>query len=108
MIMRIWRGKAANAADAETYRRHLADVVFPGIATLAGHRGAVLLTGPADGGIEVLAVTFWDSPDAITAFAGPEPGVAVVEPAARAVLCDFDAFVRHYDVTLAVNGAEKI
>jgi hypothetical protein len=40
----------------------------------------------------------WESMDAIRAFAGPRPDVAVVEPEARAVLSRYDREVRHYEV----------
>jgi hypothetical protein len=38
--------------------------------------------------------------EAVRRFAGDEPERAVVEPAARAVLSDFDESVRHYEVVL--------
>lgn len=40
----------------------------------------------------------WDSMAAIGRFAGAEPERAVVEPEARAVLAEYDDFVRHYEV----------
>ena len=39
-----------------------------------------------------------DSLDAVKQFAGPEPDVAVVEPAAKALLSTFDDTVRHFEV----------
>jgi hypothetical protein len=36
--------------------------------------------------------------DAIRAFAGEEPDLAVVEPEARAILDEFDEKVRHHEV----------
>ena len=54
------------------------------------------------GRIEFLAVTLWESIEAVRAFAGKDVESAVVEPEAKAVLADFDSFVRHYDV---VHGA---
>ena len=47
---------------------------------------------------ELVVVTRWTSVDAIRAFAGDEIDVAVVEPAARAVLADFDRRVRHIEL----------
>lgn len=103
MIVRIWRGRAASAADAEAYRRHLAERVFPQLAALPGHRGAHLLRRSAPDAVEVLAVTLWESLEAVKAFAGPEPEVAVVEPAARAVLKEWDDFVHHYELVHSAN-----
>lgn len=103
MIVRIWRGRAATAADAEAYRRHLAEKVFPALAKLPGHRGAHLLRRPTADGFEVLAVTLWESLEAIKAFAGPEPEAAVVEPEAQAVLAEWDDFVRCFEFVHSAN-----
>ena len=43
-------------------------------------------------------MTLWDSMDAIRRFAGEDAEHAVVEPEARAVLAEYDDFVRHYEV----------
>ena len=97
MIARIWRGRAIGA-DAEAYRQHVTQSVFPTLPALAGHRGAYLLRRETAEGTEFLAVTLWDSLAAIRAFAGEDAERAVVEPRAREVLADFDDFVRHYEV----------
>ncbi len=97
MIARIWRG-SAKGDNAEAYRRHVTETVFPALEAIAGHRGAYLLRRETREGTEFLAVTLWDSLAAIRAFAGDDPERAVVEPAARAVLADFDEFARHYEV----------
>ncbi|MGE5159115.1 MAG: antibiotic biosynthesis monooxygenase family protein [Gemmatimonas sp.] len=97
MIARIWRGEAT-AENAPHYQDHATKRVFPALAGLPGHRGAYLLRREAEGEVEFLAVTLWDNIDAVKAFAGAAPDVAVVEPEARAMLSRFDAFARHYDV----------
>ena len=97
MIARIWRGRA-KAADAQHYRRHATERVFPALKKLSGHRGACLLARDVQGEVEFLAVTFWESMDAIKSFAGANADTAVIEPEARAVLSDFDDFVQHYEV----------
>jgi heme-degrading monooxygenase HmoA len=97
MIVRIWRG-LATAVNACHYRRHAIEGVFPSLARLPGHRGAHLLTRETDGQVEFLAVTLWDSIDSVKTFAGENPEIAVVEPEARAVLSDFDDFVRNYQL----------
>lgn len=97
MIARIWRGEAT-AENAPHYQDHATQRVFPSLAALPGHRGAYLLRREAEGEVKFLAVTLWDSIEAVKAFAGATPDVAVVEPKGRAVLSRFDAFARHYDV----------
>ncbi len=97
MIVRLWRG-VASAAQADTYQHHFEKDVAPTLAGLPGQRGAVLLRRPMGDSVEFLAVTFWESLAAIQAFAGADVESAVVEPAARAALSDFDDFVRHFEV----------
>src|SRR6266446_8123316 len=98
MIARIWRGRTATTANAEAYFQHVTGTVFPALKELAGHRGAWLLRREVDGQTEFLAVTLWESRQAIEAFAGRDIGKAVVEPEARAVLAEFDDFASHYEV----------
>jgi heme-degrading monooxygenase HmoA len=97
MIARIWRGQAERS-KAEAYYRHFTANVAPHLKEIPGHRGAYLLLREAKGEVVFLAVTFWDSLDAVKGFAGPNPDVAVVEPEARAVLSAFDDFVHYYEV----------
>jgi heme-degrading monooxygenase HmoA len=97
MIARLWRGVAVGG-NAEAYQDHATQTVFPSLAEIAGHRGAYLLRRAVGDRTEFLAVTLWDSMDAIRAFAGSDPETAVVEPEARAVLAEFDDFARHYEV----------
>jgi heme-degrading monooxygenase HmoA len=101
MIVRIWRGQVATAENVERYHRHVTENVLPELAGIAGHRGAYLLrreTASGGGGTEFLVVTLWDSIESVRAFAGDRVDGAVVEPEAKAVLSDFDDFVRHYEV----------
>jgi|SRR5438105_15735399 len=104
MIARIWRG-SAKPENADAYARHATETVFPSLARIAGHRGAYLLTRRDAGRVEFLAMTLWESLDAVRGFAGDDPEVSVVEPEARAVLAEFDDFARHYEVAHAVGGA---
>ena len=91
MIARVWRGVAK---DAGAYLRHLEGNVVPVLKKIAGYRDYRVLRREQ----EILVMTFWDSMDSVRAFAGADPDKAVVEPEARAVLVEFDDFVRHYEV----------
>src|SRR5262249_55947934 len=97
MIARLWRGVAVGG-NADAYQRHATTKGFPALHEIAGHRGAHLLRTEGGGRTEPLVVPFWDSIEAIRSFAGADPETAVVEPEARAVLAEFDDFVRHYEV----------
>ncbi len=97
MIARLWRGQATGS-NADAYAQHFSHTVTASLKTMAGHRGAWLLRRDADGKTEFLAMTLWESRQAIEAFTGPDIGKAIVEPEARAVLSAFDDFAHHYEV----------
>jgi heme-degrading monooxygenase HmoA len=97
MIARLWRGQATSG-NADAYAQHFSYTVTASLKTMAGHRGAWLLRRDADGHAEFLAMTLWESRQAIEAFTGPDIGKAIVEPEARAVLSAFDDFAHHYEV----------
>jgi hypothetical protein len=98
-VLRMWKGRAT-AAKAGDYVRHASENVFPEIRSIPGHRGAYLLRRSVGNSIEFLVLTLWASMDAVRGFAGPEPEKAVVEPAARAALSDFDETATHYEVVV--------
>jgi heme-degrading monooxygenase HmoA len=97
MIVRMWRGQA-KAANVTAYEQFVTTRVFAGLPEIEGHRGAYLLKRPVGDEVEFIAITLWDSLDAIRKFAGDAIDRAVVEPEARAVLSDFDDFVRHFEL----------
>ena len=99
----MWKGRAT-VAKAEEYVRHASEKVFPEIRSLPGHRGAYLLRRSVGNTVEFLVLTLWASMDAIRGFAGPQPDKAVVEPAARAALSDFDETATHYEVVVHSSG----
>lgn len=97
MIARSWNGRTSRA-DAPRYVAHARTMVFAQLAKIKGYRGALVLTEERSTDVAVRVVTFWESMDAIRAFAGSDPGAAVVEPEAEAALIDYDRRVRHFEV----------
>jgi hypothetical protein len=63
--------------------------------------GARLLRRESGDEVEFLVLTEWTSWEAIRVFAGEDPGAAVIEPAARAVLTHADEHVSHYELAAA-------
>ena len=98
MIARLWRGRAADVANADAYVRHFSGTVMTELKGLPGHHGAWLLRREVDGGTEFIALTLWESRASIEPFTGPDIAKSVVEPEARAALSEFDDFATHYDV----------
>lgn len=101
MIKRLWHGWTTRA-NADGYEALLRTQVFAGIAArqIAGFRGIELWRRAVADEVEFVTIMKFDSLDAVVAFAGPEYEVAVVPPAARALLARFDARSAHYEVRL--------
>jgi hypothetical protein len=96
LTVRTWSARA-DAEGARNYSRYFTGTLLPGLRRLAGFEGAYLLRRDLDGDgtVELTAHTFWESPEAIRAFAGDDITVAIVEPEARAMLLDFDRSATH-------------
>ena len=101
MICRIWHGWTT-PANADAYERLLREEVFVRILGrhIAGFRGIELLRHPLADEVEFVTMMWFDSLDAVRTFAGEEYEVAVVPPAARAVLSHFDSRSAHYEVRI--------
>lgn len=100
MIARVWHGWT-RAEDADGYERLLNEEIFPAIEAkdVEGYRGIHLLRRSLDSGdVEFTTVMWFDSLDAVRAFAGDDYETAYVPAAARAVLARYDAKSVHYEV----------
>ena len=74
--------------------------IFPGIAAkrVAGYRGIQLLRRPAGEEVEFATIMWFDSLEAVKAFAGADYETAYVPEKARRVLARFDARSQHYEL----------
>jgi heme-degrading monooxygenase HmoA len=99
MISRIWHGWTT-AANADAYERLLREEIFKGIESrhIPGFLGIDLLRRPNEGTVEFVTTMWFESLEAVRAFAGAEYEVAVVPEAARRLLQRFDARSAHYEV----------
>lgn len=97
VIARVWRGKTRRD-NAAQYLGHLNERVFPALRRIEGYLGARVLRREVSDHVEFLVLTHWDSREALVAFAGENPEVAVVEPEARALLVEFDGVAQHFEV----------
>jgi heme-degrading monooxygenase HmoA len=97
MISRLWRA-LARPDQAQQYVRHLRTETFPSVRKIPGFVDASILSRPLGAGVEFLIVTRWDSMDAIARFAGADPEVAVVPAKAAAMMLEYDARARHFEV----------
>ena len=99
MICRVWHGWTT-PANADAYEHLLRSEIFHWIEGqhIAGYHGIELLRRPDGDSVEFITMMWFDSLDAIRAFAGPDYESAVVLPAAKALLARFDARSAHYEV----------
>jgi heme-degrading monooxygenase HmoA len=99
MISRVWHGWTT-PANADAYEALLKSEIFTGIQNrqIAGYRGIQLFRRSLDAEIEFVTVMWFDTLEAVRAFAGEDYQVAVVPPKARTLLSRFDARSQHYEV----------
>ena len=102
MITRIWHGWTT-PANASAYEKLLRTEIFIGIGArrIGGYRGISLCRRDAGAEVEFVTIMWFDSLDAVRAFAGEDYAVAVVPPKARAVLSRVDAVSAHYETPVS-------
>ncbi|MHC4638938.1 MAG: antibiotic biosynthesis monooxygenase [Planctomycetota bacterium] len=99
MNSRVWHGWT-NRENADAYEALLRAEIFSGIAkrSIQGYRGIHLLRRAVEDGVEFVTIMWFDSLDAVRAFAGEDYEVAVVPAKARQLLSKFDDCAAHYQV----------
>jgi antibiotic biosynthesis monooxygenase (ABM) superfamily enzyme len=105
MISRIWFGWTTTQ-NAEAYEKLLKTEIFPGIVAkkIPGFRRIELARRPDGDEVEFVTTMWFDSMEAVKAFAGERYQTAVVPPAARALLKGFNDIAEHYEVRETVEG----
>ena len=99
MIARIWKARAT-PERASAYSAYFEATVIPELTAIRGYQGATLLNRERDGVVDVTVITWWESLEAIRAFAGEAVETAVVHDAAARMLIDFDRDVSHHQVVM--------
>ena len=99
MIARIWHGWTTSA-NADAYEKLLRTEIFEGIENrqIHGFRGIDLLRRDQAREVEFVTIMWFESLDAVCTFSGDDYELAVVPPAALALLSHFDARSAHYEV----------
>jgi heme-degrading monooxygenase HmoA len=106
MIARLWFG-STTLDKSDGYVSHVRQSVLPALRQIEGHRGGYVLRRHRNGDIEFAVLTLWESMDAVRKFAGEHLERAVVPAEARALLREFDATVRHYEVVVAAEPSDR-
>ena len=97
MIARRWTGRVP-AEKADAYIEYLEGTGLRDYATTPGHVRTTVLRRTTDGVTTLELTTFWESEDAIRAFAGDDIGRARYYPEDADFLLDFPEHVEHWDV----------
>jgi heme-degrading monooxygenase HmoA len=103
MIARMWRGSAIRER-ADDYVKHLQQSVVPELRQINGFKEVYLLRLDSSEDVEFVVLTLWESMEAIRKFAGENPEVAVVAPAARVLFREYDAEVNHFEIVLSLES----
>ena len=84
MIARTWRGWTM-ARDVEPYVEYLRETGVKELRRTPGNRGVFVFTRIDGDRAEFQVISFWESMDAVRAFAGDDERVAVFYPERRPV-----------------------
>lgn len=109
MICRTWTARST-ISRVGAYEAIAKEKVLAELQRVPGFRGGILLKrtqeGPShDSNVSLLFLTFWESMDAIRAFAGDDPRRAVVLPEAEAALTAADETADHWEIVLSAGVA---
>ncbi|MGH2581718.1 MAG: antibiotic biosynthesis monooxygenase family protein [Anaerolineales bacterium] len=97
MIARIWHG-ATQLEKAEAYTEYLYKTGIPDYKATEGNLSAYILKRREGNLMHFLALTFWESEEAIRRFAGDDLEKARYYPEDEDFLVEKEPFVNHYEV----------
>lgn len=106
MIARVWKG-VVRLSDAEAYADYVRETGFAEYAETPGNLGAWILRRDEEDRTELVTLSFWESRDAIRAFAGDDIEAAVLYPDDERYLVDGKSTVTHYEVEGDQHGRGK-
>jgi len=100
MIARLWRGWTT-PENADAYEALLKERVLPGLQGISGYVGGYVLRQSGTDEVEFVVLNFFESLEAVRAFAGPDYTVPVFEPEARELLSKVEPKASHYEVKIS-------
>ena len=105
MIARIWHGKT-RIEKMEDYTRFLTNVALPDYQSVRGYKGLRFLRQARGNEADFILITFWESFDAIKAFAGEDFNKAKYYKEDQDFLLEFEENVQHYEIFAAESIGE--
>ena len=103
MILRIWHG-VTPAEKADAYSGYLQQTGLPGYRSTPGNLGVQFVRRVEGDRAEFLAISWWESYEAIRGFAGDDITRAVYYPEDDDFLLEREPTVAHYEVFVDQRG----
>ena len=97
MIVRMWHGRVPTG-KAHAYRAFLNERAVPDYRSVQGNLGVYILERAEGEVTHFVTMTFWESLEAIKAFAGEDVELAKYYPEDQEFLLEFEPRVVHYEV----------
>ncbi len=97
MIVRMWHGRVP-AEKSQAYREFLNARAIPDYQSIPGNLSVYILERPEGDVTHFITMTFWESLEAIKAFAGEDVETAKYYPEDQDFLLEFEPTVVHYEV----------
>lgn len=104
MIARMWHGMVP-ASKADEYEKYIHATGIPGLKSTPGNLGVMTLRRIENGKVHFVLISFWESLESISRFAGPDIEKARYYPDDDKYLIELEPKVIHYEV---VVGQEMI
>jgi heme-degrading monooxygenase HmoA len=93
----MWHGRV-ETSKAKAYREFLNKRAIPDYQSVKGNISVHILERKEGEVTHFITMTFWESMDVITGFAGNDPEVAKYYPEDKDFLLEFEPKVVHYEV----------
>ena len=108
MISRVWRGWTL-PEHADAYEALLLTKMLPEIRDqqIPGYHGAYLYRRTVHEEVEFMTTLFFDSLEAVAAFAGPDYELAVIHPEAVGLLSRYEPRSTHFDVRRTTDADRR-
>ena len=97
MITRIWHG-ATPATKSDEYLNLMRTIAIPDYRSIPGNKGAYALRRVEGDTAHFLMITFWESEEAIRAFAGGDISVAKYYDFDNDFLLELEPCSTHYEM----------
>jgi heme-degrading monooxygenase HmoA len=99
MIARAWHGMVPEDL-AEEFLDYVKRTGVPGLGSTAGNLGVMVFRRVEEGNVHFLLISFWESFEAISRFAGPDVELARYYPDDEKYLVELEPTVTHYELVV--------